>query len=128
MTEAIGHRCWAIADGYIPAWSNGPPPEMESHEGLCILNAGGDPASVAVTAYFEDREPSGPYRFTVAPRRTLHIRLEKLDDPAPIPRGLGYALVVRSDRPVVVQQTRLDSRQAENAIFSTIAFPVTGIG
>lgn len=122
MDEAIGRRCWAIADGYIPGWSHGPPPEMESHEGLSILNTGGEPAAITVTAYFEDRDPAGPYRFTVEPRRTLHIRLEKLDDPEPIPRGRGYAMVVRSDRPVVVQQTRLDSRQAENAIFSTIAY------
>jgi hypothetical protein len=33
------------------------------------------------------------------------------------------ACVIESDRPIVVQHTRLDSRQAANALFSTIAFP-----
>ena len=34
-----------------------------------------------------------------------------------------YASVIESDVPIVVQHTRLDSRQAENALLSTIAFP-----
>jgi hypothetical protein len=31
--------------------------------------------------------------------------------------------VINSDVPIVVQHTRLDSRQAENALLSTVAFP-----
>jgi len=31
--------------------------------------------------------------------------------------------VLRSDRPVVVQHTRLDSRQPANALMTTMAFP-----
>jgi hypothetical protein len=33
--------------------------------------------------------------------------------------------VISSDQPIVVQQTRLDSRQAANALLSTIAYPVS---
>jgi hypothetical protein len=61
----IGHRRWAIAEGYIPGWSNGP-------------------------------EPS--------------------------PVDTDYASAIESDVPIVVQHTRLDSRQAENALLSTIAY------
>jgi hypothetical protein len=43
-------------------------------------------------------------------------------DPAPLPRGTDFASVIRSDRPVVVQHTRLDSRQAENALMTTMAY------
>jgi hypothetical protein len=42
----------------------------------------------------------------------------------PIPKDTDYAMVVRSDVAIVVQHTRLDSRQAENALLSTMAFPV----
>ncbi|MEO7732297.1 MAG: sensory rhodopsin transducer [Kofleriaceae bacterium] len=35
-----------------------------------------------------------------------------------------YASIIESDRPIVVQHTRLDSRQAENALITTSAFPV----
>ncbi|MGR3571440.1 sensory rhodopsin transducer [Brevirhabdus sp.] len=120
--DDLGKTRWVFVDGYIPAWSNGPGPEMVSHEAICVLNAGGQVAKVELTVFFADRDPVGPYRLDVPARRTLHQRLNELTDPAPIPPNLSYACVLTSDRPVVVQHTRLDSRQAENAIFSTIAY------
>jgi hypothetical protein len=122
---AVGHRRWAIAEGYIPSSSNGPEPEMLSHETACILNAGDEDAHVEITLYFKDREPVGPYRVTVPARRTLHMRFNDLKEPEPVPRGTEYASVIESDQPIVVQHTRLDSRQAENALLTTIAFPCT---
>jgi hypothetical protein len=123
--EAIGRQRWAIADGYIPGWSHGPGPEMVSHEACCILNAGARDAHVAITVFFTDRTPIGPYRLTVPAARTTHLRFNELTDPEPIPTGTSYASVIESDVPIVVQQTRLDSRQAENALISTIAFAAT---
>lgn len=118
----IGKRRWAIAEGYIPEGSTGPAPEMESHETACILNAGDEPARVEITVFFADRDPAGPYRRTVPPRRTLHLRFNELDDPEPIPKGTDFASVIEADVPIVVQHTRLDSRQVENALLSTIAY------
>lgn len=118
----IGATRWAIAEGYIPAWSHGPEPELTSHEAICILNAAAVDAHVRIMIYYADREPVGPYAFTVAARRTLHLRFNNFDDPEPIPRNTGFSSVIESDTPVVVQHTRLDSRQAENALLSTIAF------
>jgi hypothetical protein len=123
MREPIGHTRWAIAEGYIPRESHGPLPEMLSHETACLLNATDQDADVAITIYFADREPAGPYRIRVPARRTRHVRFNDLDDPEPIPRGTDYASVIESDVPIVVQHTRLDSRQAENALLSTVAFP-----
>ncbi len=120
----IGHRVWAIPEGYIPPESHGPAPEMTSHEAVCVLNASEKDASVELTVYFEDKEPVGPYRFKVPAQRTRHVRLNNLDDPQPIPMGTNYSSVIRSDVPIIVQHTRLDSRQAENALLSTIAFAV----
>ena len=122
MDEPIGRRRWAIAEGYIPADSTGPEPQMTSHETACLLNAGDGDAQVRITVYFTDREPAGPYLVTVPARRTRHVRFNDLDDPEPIPRDTDYASLVESDVPIVVQHTRLDSRQAENALLSTIAF------
>lgn len=124
--EPIGRRRWAIAEGYIPRESTGPEPEMLSHETACILNASDRDAQVSITVYFADREPAGPYRVAVPARRTKHLRFNDLEDPEPIPRGTDYASVIESDVPVVVQHTRLDSRQAENALITTIAFPAEG--
>ncbi|HUF66857.1 MAG TPA: sensory rhodopsin transducer [Gemmatimonadaceae bacterium] len=122
MSRSVGRRLWAIAEGYIPAKSTGPEPEMTSHETACLLNTSDTDAHVEITVYFEDREPVGPYSVTVPARRTLHLRYNELTEPERIPRGTPYASVLESDVPIVVQHTRLDSRQAENALISTIAF------
>lgn len=122
MKNPIGKIRWAIAEGYIPKSSHGPEPEMLSHETACILNTNEQDAHVQITIYFSDREPAGPYRLTVAARRTRHVRFNDLKDPEPIPRGTDYASVIESDVPIVVQHTRLDSRQPANALLSTIAY------
>jgi len=122
MSNPIGHMRWAIAEGYIPASSHGPEPQMTSHETVCLLNTSDRDAHVRITIFFSDREPAGPYRVTVPARRTRHVRFNDLDDPESIPRDTDYASLIESDVPVVVQHTRLDSRQAENALLTTIAY------
>lgn len=120
--DAIGRTRWAIPEGYLPGWSHGPAPQMISHEAVCLLNAGNTDAHVEITIFFKDREPVGPYRITVPARRTLHQRFNDLNEPEPVPTDTDYASVIESDVPIVVQHTRLDSRQAENALLSTIAY------
>ncbi len=122
MNSPIGRLRWAIAEGYIPSWSHGPRPQLTSHETACILNASQQDAHVQITIFYADREPSGPYRLTVPARRTKHLRFNELKDPEPIPKDTDYSSVIESDVPVVVQHTRLDSRQDANALLSTIAF------
>jgi hypothetical protein len=97
---------------------------MTSHETACLLNTSDQDAHVRVTLYFADREPVGPYEVTVPARRTLHLRFNDLKGPAPVPVDTDYSSVLESDVPIVVQHTRLDSRQAENALMTTIAYPV----
>lgn len=120
--EPIGRTRWAIAEGYIPSSSHGPEPEMTSHETACILNAGDRDAHVRITLFFTDRDPVGPYRLIVPARRTVHQRFNELTDPEPVPSGTPYASVIESDVPIVVQHTRIDTRQAEAALLSTIAY------
>jgi hypothetical protein len=123
MGKSVGVKEWVIAEGYIPPESHGPEPEMLSHETVCLLNAGDKDANVEITIYYSDREPVGPYKLTVPARRTRHVRFNNLRDPEPIPRDTDFSSVIRSDVPVVAQHTRLDSRQAENALLSTVAYP-----
>ena len=99
---------------------------MVSHETVCLLNASDQDAHVEITIYFKNREPAGPYRVTVPARRTRHVRFNDLNDPEPIPHDTDFASVIQSDVPVVAQHTRLDSRQAENALMTTIAFAADG--
>lgn len=95
---------------------------MTSHETACILNAGDREARVEITIFFADRDPVGPFTVTVGARRTLHLRFNDLEDPERVPRDTDYASVIESDVPIVVQHTRLDSRQSENALLTTVAY------
>jgi hypothetical protein len=120
--RSVGRSTWVIAEGYIPVGSTGQEPQMRSHETACMLNTGDEDAHVRITVFFEDRGPAGPYEVVVPARRTLHQRFNELSDPEPIPRDTDYASLIESDVPIVVQHTRLDSRQAENALMTTVAF------
>ena len=120
--KAFGKKTWVIAEGYIPSYGNGKEPEFTSHETACILNTSNQVAQVEITIFYSDRDPVGPYKVTVEAQRTKHLRFNDLNDPEPIPRDTDYASVIESDVPIVVQHTRLDSRQAENALLTTIAY------
>jgi hypothetical protein len=119
--SAIGKRLWVIAEGYIPPASTGSGRALESHETACIINTSDQDAHVDLTIYFTDREPVDGYRVTVPARRTLHLRFNDLQNP-PIPRGTDYSSVIESDVPIVVQHTRLDTRQEQLGLLSTIAW------
>ena len=121
LPRALGRTTWAIPEGYIPPESNGPP-EMLSHETACLLNTGGRDANVRITIYFADRDPIGPFNVVVPARRTRHLRFNDLSEPASIPRGTDYSSVFESDVPIIVQHTRLDSRQSAAALLSTMAY------
>lgn len=116
-TSALGH-----SGGVHPLRSHRPEPQLASHEAACILNPSDEGAHLEITVFFVDREPLGPCRPTVPPRRMPHQQFNGLEDPKPIPENTARSSVIESDVPVVVRHTRLDSRQAENALLSTIAF------
>jgi len=120
--DPIGRKRWAIAEGYIPSQSSFSDRTLISHETACILNASDQEAHVNITIFFADREPIGPYRVTVAARRTLHLRFNDLKQPAAVPRDTDYSSVFESDVPIIVQHTRLDSRHSEVSLLSTTAY------
>lgn len=119
----IGANVWVIADGYIPPHSTGPEPDMTSHDSVCMLNANDEDAEVRLLLYMTNREPLGPYTLTIPARRAYHQRFNDLKGEEPVPIGVDYCCVIESSHPIVVQHTRLDSRQAANALMSTIAYP-----
>lgn len=119
---AVGKRIWAIAEGYIPSGGIEGDPSLVSHETACILNTQNQDAHINITLYFSDRAPVGPYSVTVQAQRTLHLRFNDLDTPAPVPRDTDFAALIESDVPIVVQHTRLDSRNPNIALLSTVAF------
>ena len=119
-----GMRFWAIPGGHIPLESTGHEPERNSHDKLCILNVGEKSAEVRLTIYYADRDPIGPYPLKVPGKRIRHVRFNDLIDPEAMPLDTDFACVLESSVPVIVQFTRMDTGQAENAIASLMAFPL----
>lgn len=122
MHKGAGATHWFIPDGYIPEKSSG---ELTSHESVCVLNSSSEDAQLVFTIFFEDREPMEDIFVIVPARRTRHIRTSTLTkDGVPIPVGVPYAIEVKSDIPVVVQYSRLDATQAENALMSVVGYAI----
>ncbi|RAP77633.1 sensory rhodopsin transducer [Paenibacillus montanisoli] len=122
MYQARGEKHWIIPDGYIPPTSKG---SLESHESICVLNCASEEALLRMTIFFEDRNPLENILVVVPGRRTKHIRTTTLSSGgAFIPVGVPYAIEVQSDIPIIVQYSRLDATQAENALMSVMAHPL----
>jgi len=122
MPKDLGSKRWAIPEGYIPGDSVDPKDHaLMSHEAACLLNLTNQDADITITIFFEDRAPAGPYRVTLKGRRTLHLRFNDLSDPEPVPRDTSYASLIESTVPIIVQHTRLDSRNPYIALLSTMA-------
>lgn len=121
--EEIGGTIWVVPDGFIPSGGAEGDPALECHESFSILNTGARDVHVEVTLYFADREPAGPYRARVPAERCLHLRPTDFTTPEPVPRDTDYSAVIQADGPVVVQQSRLDSRRGALALMSTVAYP-----
>jgi hypothetical protein len=118
-----GATVWLIPDGYLPPRGEGP---LEGHEAICLLNTGERDAHVSVDLYFEDREPVLGIPVVVGARRTLHLRTDR---PAmlggfEVPRGIPYAIRVRSDVPITVQYSRMDTSQPNLTLMTTLGYPV----
>lgn len=116
-----GKQVWMIPDGYMSDTRRG---DLVSHEAICVLNLSGEDAHIRLTVYFEDDEPLGNFTAVCKNERTNHIRLDKIisADGRKIPKNTPYAVLVESDRPVVVQASRLDVTQPEYALMTTIAY------
>jgi len=120
-SEKAGGRIWIVPDCFLPAQSTG---DLKSHESTCVLNIGKKPATLKLTAYFENRKPMEGFQATCLPRRTNHIRLDSLKNRRGegIPVGTPFALKIESSVKVVVQHTRLDTTQPALALMTTMAY------
>lgn len=125
MKKSEGARVWLIPDGYLPTPPGDTKP-YQSHEAICILNTGSEEAHIQLDIYFEDREPIKDIPIIVGGERTLHVRLDKPEHLSGVrlPLDVPYAIRVRSDVPIVVQHSRLDTTQVNLALMTTIAYPL----
>lgn len=113
----IGKRQWVFPDAELPEPGSGGP---QGHESIIILNPNGEDASIEITLWYTDREPSR-FEVTVQAERVRCLRTNVPDDMGGhrIEIGEQYAISLRSSVPVVAQYGRLDVTQANMAFYST---------
>lgn len=130
--EGDGAYVWFVPDGYMAALS-----AVEqvwekygggyfSHESLCVLNTSNRPTRCRLEAFYEDTSlPPAISEFVVAPKQSLHYRLDKLKTPDGSPliaknAPTSYKLT-SFDARVVVQASRIltSGRSSEFASFGT---------
>jgi hypothetical protein len=106
-----GARTWYFPDGYLPAKRAGD--AVEAHEALMILNTSDAPAKLLLDFYFEDKEPVTDVRIDLGTRRVKCVRLDRPADigGVELPVATQYAIRVRSNVNVIVQQGRIDTTQ-----------------
>lgn len=111
---------WLVPDGYLPRGGQG----IASHEAICVLNTGREPAHLVLTAYFADRSPAMSAVVVIPPESDLHLHLDAPEEIGglQIPQETPYGLRVESDRPVVVQHSRMDTRLGGMALFTTLGY------
>ena len=122
MTKFCGKKEWLVPDCYWPEITTSG--HYVSHEAICVLNTGDKDAEINLTLYFEDEEPMHGFKTFCGARRTHHVRLDKLldEDGNHVPMGKPYAIYAISSVPVVMQYSRLDTTQANEALMTTIAY------
>ncbi|MCX7795983.1 MAG: sensory rhodopsin transducer [bacterium] len=123
MSNEIGEYIWLIPDAYLPPYGD---PELPSHESTCILNVNKKSARVKFTFYFEDQDPIESNELEIPPERTLHVRLDKAKEllGVELRTNVPFAIKVESDTRIVVQHSRMDTRQSNLAYMTSMGYPV----
>lgn len=116
-----GKMTWVIPDGFMSSTRT---ENFVSHEAVCVLNLSGEDAKISIKIYFEDRDPIDGFTAVCKPERSMHIRLDKIEnsDGVRIPYDTPYSVLVESSVPIVAQHSRMDVSQAEMTLMTTIPY------
>ena len=121
--KAYGKIDWAFAAGRIPFLSQGKEPEMTSHDKIAVLNVSGEEAVLKISIFYEDAPPR-EYEVKLRPRRLKKIRFNDLIDPEAIRMERNFSCFVRSNVPVVIQYSRMNTGSLMNAEMTSMGYPV----
>jgi hypothetical protein len=104
----IGKKTWVFADGDLPPHGDREP---LGHEALMVVNNNSTVAKIELEILFEDKEPKTGIHIEVPPKRVNCFRMDYPigNEAYQIPFG-QYAVLLRSDVPVVCLYGRLDRR------------------
>jgi hypothetical protein len=118
MVTVLEHR-WAIPHAMTPERSTAP---EVSHESLCVLNGGPTASELVAGVFFEERDLLTSASIPIPARRSLHLRLGRLDriGGVRIPTGVSYGTTVSASTPFSLQYSRLDTTHAACNLMSIV--------
>lgn len=104
----LGKKIWVFADGDLPPQGN---EEPLGHEALMVVNNNETPAKIELEILFEDKVPVTGIHLKAPAKRVTCYRMDFPvgEEKFQIPHG-QYAVILRSDVPVVCLYGRLDRR------------------
>jgi hypothetical protein len=114
---------WYYADGCIDRRSKEDGGHWESGDWICLANPGPNDAHITLTVYYESLPPR-EHALTLGARRARNLGLHGV--PHLLERNLLYGVRVRSNVPVLAQNTRGEYEPDDpvtNAMGSTILTP-----
>lgn len=115
-----GKKVWIFPDGDLPPHGG---TEPHGHESLIILNLNEQDTIVEFDIYFDDKDPVLGLKDTVKAQRVRCFRLDEPLTNSEYKMPLGqYAIVVKSERPVVCQIGRMDVRQANLSYYTVMGY------
>jgi len=117
---STGKKVWVFPDGDLPQPGN---KEPFGHESLVILNMNDRDTKIEITVYFDNAPPVKNITSLIQAEKVRCFRLDKPigEQNFQIPFG-QYALVVRSELPVVAQFGRMDVTQPNLAYYTTMGY------
>lgn len=96
---------------------------MNSHDKIAVLNTSNEEAVVEMVIFYEDEPPVGIYEVRVQAKRLRKIRFNDLIDPEAIRLERNYSCFIKTNVPVVIQFSRMNTGQDANAEMGGMAFP-----
>jgi hypothetical protein len=117
-----GKKIWAFAAGHIPLETTGVEPEFTSHDKIAVLNTSAWDAEIQLQIFYDDSDPVKDHSISVKANRIRKIRINDLIDPLPVPLDKPYAFVLRSNVPVIVQFSRMNTAHKNLAAFCSNSF------
>lgn len=114
-----GKKVWIFPDAELPPEGG---KEIPGHESVIITNVGPQDAHIQVSLIYADREPVEDIEVTVGARRVRCLRTNVAEDFGGYTAKMGeqYAIVLKSDVPVVAQYGRAEPRDV--AFYTTAGY------
>ncbi len=123
----IGKKIWIFPDAFLPAigkpYKTSDSGDQFSHESLCIVNTSNTEAKLSIDFLFEDTDPIENYETIINSKRSLHLRLDKIEiNGEKLPREKPYSIILRSNKNIVAQLSRLDTTSEYNSFMTTLGW------